>query len=163
MLPFTILLHCLLIYWLCNNFQTIFWFTHTIFLVNTMMHTTSYIQFIKNVHRKNNPSKWSSYSSWKTAFILEIIKIWKRRKTFVYQMFPHFRDTEVIVHRQFFSKKALAKRPEMHQSVCFGEWRKLTMDSSTQFLCKALTHFLIIQLSDVFRLSQHYKKRVSNE
>ena len=127
MLPFTILLHCLLIYWLCNNFQTIFWFTHTIFLVNTMMHTTSYIQFIKNVHRKNNPSKWSSYSSWKTAFILEIIKIWKRRKTFVYQMFPHFRDTEVIVHRQFFSKKSFGKEAR-DASVRLFWWMKKTND-----------------------------------
>lgn len=154
MLPFTISLHCLLIYWLCSNFQTIFWFTHTIFLVNTMMHTTSYIQFIKNVHRKNNPSKWSPYSSWKTVCILEIIKIWKRRKTFFTKCFHIFVTPRWSSIDSFSPKKALAKRPEMHQSVCFGEWRKLTMDSSTQFLCKALTHFLIIQLSDVFRLSQ---------
>ena len=48
--------------------------------------------------------------------------------------------------------KTIAKRPQLHLSVCFWTDKAQTMNSFTQFLHR--THFLFTRLRDVFKLSQ---------
>ena len=50
--------------------------------------------------------------------------------------------------------KAIAKGLQLYLSVCFWTGKNLRMNSSTQFLCNAWTHFLFTTLSDVFKPSQ---------
>ena len=48
----------------------------------------------------------------------------------------------------------IAKGSQLYTSACFWTGKKLTMNSFTQFLYNAWTHFLFTRLRNVFKLSQ---------
>ena len=50
--------------------------------------------------------------------------------------------------------KAISTEQQLYPSVCFWTGKMLMMDSFTQLLYNAWTHFLFTRLRDIFKLSQ---------
>ena len=104
-----------------------------IFIEFTLRHGCSSVNFWHNF----GTLFYKNTSGWLLPVFLNphILSLWKRASI-------------VEFTSKVSAAKAVAKGPQLYPSVCFWTGKKLTMNSFTQFLYNAWTHFLFIWLRD---------------